>query len=248
MRVDILTLFPDMLRGVFSESILRIAQERGHLRIFLHDIRDFTHDKHGKVDDKPFGGGAGMVLCCQPIVDAVEHVRGLAPDPGRLFFMGPEGERFTQPVARTLSKETRLLLVCGRYEGFDERIFDILRPEVLSIGDYVLSGGELAAAVIVDAVARLIPGVLGSPESLASESFGDAGGAGARLLDYPHYTQPAEFRGLEVPAILRSGDHQRVAAWRAEAARARTVRWRPDLLADREVLPGEPRGVNCRDV
>lgn len=244
MRVDILTLFPGMMRGVFSESILRIAQEKRILRLFLHDIRDFTRDKHGKVDDKPFGGGAGMVLCCQPIVDAVEHVRALAPDPGRLFFMGPEGVRFTQPVARSLSKASRLLLVCGRYEGFDERIFEILQPEVLSIGDFVLSGGELAAAVVVDAVARLLPGVLGSAESLASESFGDAVGARGRMLDYPHYTQPSEYRGLVVPDVLRSGDHKRVAAWRADAARVRTARWRPDLLADPDMRSSDANGCS----
>lgn len=244
MRVDILTLFPAMLRGAFSESILRLAQEKECVRIFLHDIRDFTRDKHAKVDDKPFGGGAGMVLCCQPVVDAVEHVRGLAPDPGRLFFMGPEGERLTQPLARSLAREGRLILVCGRYEGFDERIFEILRPEVLSIGDFILSGGELAAAVLVDAVVRLVPGVLGSAESLTSESFGDADGGCGWLLDYPHYTQPAEYRGLVVPEILRSGDHKRIAAWRAEAARERTARFRPDLLAGSEMPDADPAGTS----
>ncbi len=230
MRIDILTLFPDMFAGVLGESILRIAQEKGLLEVALHNIRDYTENKHGKVDDKPFGGGPGMVMCCQPVVDAVSAVRAQAEPPGRLIFLSPAGRRFDQELARELSGEKRLLLVCGRYEGFDQRLFDILRPEVISIGDYVLSGGEVAALVVVEAVTLLLPGVLGSAESLEDESFT------AGRLDYPHYTQPANFRGHEAPEVLRGGNHELVAKWRREQARARTERLRPDLLREGEPL------------
>ncbi len=224
MRIDILTLFPGMCEGVLGESILKIAREKGALDVHLHDIRAYSTDKHGKVDDRPFGGGPGMLLRCQPVVDAVRAVRALAEPAGRLIFLTPEGPRLDQTRVRALAAETRLILVCGRYEGFDERIFALLEPELISIGDYVLSGGELAALVVVDAVVRLLPGVLGCAQSSESESF--SGG----LLDYPQYTQPAEYEGLAVPEILRGGDHAKIAAWRAEQARARTRRLRPDLL------------------
>lgn len=224
MRVDLLSIFPAMFAGVLGESIPRIAQDKGALTVHTHDIRDWTGNKHGKVDDRPFGGGPGMVMCCQPVVDAVDAVQAQGDAPGRLLFMDPAGQRFDQAFAAELATEERLVLVCGRYEGFDQRIYDLLQPELVSIGDVVLSGGEPAALVIVDAVARLLPGVLGSPESLEQESFAANG------LDYPHYTQPAEFRGLSVPDILRSGDHGKIAAWRAEQARIRTEALRPDLL------------------
>lgn len=232
LRVDVLTIFPEILRGVFSESILRIAQEKQALAVFLHDIRDYTTNKHLRVDDRPFGGGPGMVMCCQPVIDAVNAVRALADEPGRLFFMGPEGRVFTQPVAHELAHEQRLVLVCGRYEGFDQRIFDILQPEIISIGDYVLTGGELAAGVIVDAVSRLLPGVLGDAESAAEESFSLELEGGGRLLDYPHYTQPAEYAGLAVPEILRGGHHAQIKKWRLEQALEKTRRCRPDLLGE----------------
>ncbi len=225
MRVDILTLFPGMFDGIFGESILRIAHEKDLLQTHLHDIRTYTTNKHYKVDDKPFGGGPGMVMACQPVIDAVEEVRAMDEQPGRLIFMTPEGRTFCHAVAEELSKEERLILVCGRYEGFDERIFQILQPERISCGNFILSGGELAAAIVVDAVVRLIPGVLGSAESLEHESFN------SQQLDYPQYTQPAEYRGLTVPDILRSGDHAKIAAWRQEQAEKRTRDHRPDLLS-----------------
>lgn len=229
MLVDILTLFPDMLRGVFAESILHRAQEKGLLTVRFHDIRTYTLDKHKKVDDRPFGGGPGMLLRCQPVIDAVRAVRALERTPGRLLFMCPGGRKFSQTVAQELAEETRLLLVCGRYEGFDQRIFDILRPECLSIGDYVLSGGELAAAVIVDAAVRLLPGALGDAESAVSESFSLRGADGGVLLDYPNYTQPAVYAGIAVPEVLRGGNHALINQWREQQSALRTRRDRPDL-------------------
>lgn len=230
LRADILTIFPQTIAGYFAESMLRIAQEKGALQVHLHDIRDYTLNKHRRVDDRPFGGGPGMVMCCQPVVDAVRAVQALDAQPGRLFFMGPDGRRFDQGCARELSAQGRIVLVCGRYEGFDQRIFDILQPEILSIGDYVLTGGELAAAVIVDAVARLLPGVLGDDQSAQEESF-SLECAGGRLLDYPHYTQPPEFEGHAVPELLRGGHHAQIMKWRLERAREKTLQQRPDLLA-----------------
>ena len=227
MRVDILTIFPDMVRSPLSESIPRIAQDKGVLALHCHDIRDYTSNKHGKVDDRPFGGGPGMVLCCQPVVEAVEAVQAMGEAPGRLVFLTPEGRRFDQGVASEFSEAGRLVLVCGRYEGFDQRILDILNPELISIGDFILSGGEAAALVVVDAVTRLLPGVLGSDSSLHRESFT------AGLLDCPHYTQPAVYRDRGVPDVLRSGDHARIEAWREAQARARTQALRSDML------PGE---------
>jgi tRNA (guanine37-N1)-methyltransferase len=225
VRIDVLTLFPGIFSGFLGESIPRIARGKGAVEVFLHDIRAWTVDRHGKVDDRPFGGGPGMVMTCQPLVDAVEAVRGMDGDPGRLFFLTPEGRRFDQPAAREFADAGRLILVCGRYEGFDERIFSILSPERLSVGDYILSGGEVAAMAVMDAVIRLLPGVLGSPGSAPADSFTGS------MLDHPHYTQPAEYRGLDVPGVLRGGDHAKIDAWRLEQALARTRRFRPDLLA-----------------
>lgn len=230
LRADILTIFPQMLESYFAESMLRIAQDKGALQVHLHNIRDYTTNKHRRVDDRPFGGGPGMVMCCQPIIDAVRAVRALNADPGRLFFMGPDGRRFDQGAAREFAECGRLILVCGRYEGFDQRIFEILQPEILSIGDYVLTGGELAAGVIVDAVARLLPGVLGDDQSAEEESFSLQVPDGT-LLDYPHYTQPAEYEGLTVPELLRGGHHALIMKWRLEQARIKTLRTRPDLLS-----------------
>ena len=228
MRLDILTLFPGLFAGFISESIPKIAQEKGAASIHLHDIRLWSQNKHGKVDDRPFGGGPGMVMTCQPVIDAVEAVQAMTPAPGRLIFLTPEGERFHQAKAQELAGEERILLVCGRYEGFDERIFTILQPERLSLGDFVLSGGEVAAMTVADAVIRLLPDVLGSPDSAVEDSFSN----NAHLLDHPHYTQPAEFRELAVPDVLRSGDHAKIAAWRKEQSRIKTGMFRPDLLAD----------------
>ena len=224
MRIDILTLFPGMFAAL-AESIPGIAQEKGALRLHVQDIRAHSANRHAKVDDRPFGGGPGMVLACQPVMDAVQAARAGAETPGRLVFLTPEGRRFDQGYARELAAEERLILVCGRYEGFDERLFELLRPERLSAGDFILSGGEAAAMVVVDAVARLLPGVLGCDDSAAAESFERP------LLDHPHYTQPAVFEGLAVPEVLRSCDHAKIAAWRAEQSLAKTRRFRPDLLA-----------------
>ncbi len=239
MRIDVLTLFPGLFSGFLTESIPRIAQEKGAAAIHLHNIRDWSLDRHSKVDDRPFGGGPGMVMACQPVVDAVEAVRraeGEEGAPGRLFFLTPEGRRFDQGVAAELAGEGRLLLVCGRYEGFDERIFDILRPERLSIGDFILSGGEVAAMAVMDAVIRLLPGVLGCAGSAAADSFTRP------LLDHPHYTQPVEYRGLSVPDVLRGGNHAHIDRWRHERAAEKTRFFRPDLLEGAGAAHGENRG------
>lgn len=224
MRIDILTLFPGIFSGFLSESIPKIAREKGAVEICLHNIRDWSLNKHGKVDDRPFGGGPGMVMACQPLVDAVEAVRAMRPEAGRLIFLTPEGRRFDQAAAEEFSREERLILVCGRYEGFDERVFDILKPERLSLGDFVLSGGEPAAMAVTDAIVRLLPGVLGCSESAGEDSFSRGG------LDHPHYTQPPEYRGLTVPEVLRGGNHALIDAWRRERAREKTRAYRPDLL------------------
>jgi tRNA (guanine37-N1)-methyltransferase len=215
LRVDVLTLFPGLFEGFLQESILRRAIEREFVAITRWDIRDWAGGKHRQVDDRPFGGGPGMVLMAPPVVAAVEAVQAQADAPGRLVFLSPQGRRFDQSWARELAAEPRLVLVCGRYEGFDQRSLDVLQPETLSIGDYVLSGGEVPAMVVIEAVTRLIPGVLGDAASAVDESFGLDGG-----LEYPHYTRPREFRGRAVPEVLLGGDHAAVAAWRRSRRRA----------------------------
>ncbi len=237
MRVDVLTLFPAFFEPVLSDSILGRARAAGLLDVRLHNLRDWSRDeKHRKVDDRPYGGGPGMVLKPEPVVEAVEDL--LAEGPARVLLMTPAGRRFDQEYARSLAAEKRLLIVCGHYEGFDERIREILRPEEVSIGDFVLTGGEIPAMAVIDAVARLIPGVLGDPESSTQDSF--SGG----LLDHPHYTRPEVYRGLKVPEVLLSGDHARIARWRREQAERRTAERRPDLLAkrtDKENVTAAPR-------
>ena len=213
-RFDVLTLFPALFDGFLSESILSRAIERDLIQVNRRDIRDWAEGKHKQVDDRPFGGGPGMVLMAPPVVAAVEAVRAEAEPPGRLVVLTPQGRRLDQPLVREFAAEQRLILVCGRYEGFDERIFETLQPESLSIGDYVLSGGEVAAMVVIDAVMRLLPGVLGDAESAVDESFGPDGG-----LEYPQYTRPREYRGLTVPEILLSGDHAAIARWRRQHRR-----------------------------
>jgi tRNA (guanine37-N1)-methyltransferase len=220
-QIDVVTLFPGMLAGVLAESMLRVARERGAVDIRVTDLRDYTEGRHRVADDYPFGGGGGMVLKPEPLFAAVEALRG--PE-GHVVLFCPQGATFTQADAARLARETHLVLLCGHYEGVDERVRAHLVDEELSIGDYVLTGGELPAMVVLDAVVRLLPGVLGDPDGATRESF-----AGGRL-DYPQYTRPAEFRGLRVPEVLLSGDHARIAEWRRREAFRRTLARRPDLL------------------
>ena len=225
--VDVLTLFPGLFDGFLGESIVKRAIEHGLIRVRLRDIRDWAEGKHKQVDDRPFGGGPGMVLMAPPVVAAVEAVQGMDATPGRLLAMTPQGRRLDQAWVRELAKERRIVLLGGRYEGFDERILETLGPEQLSIGDYVLSGGEVAAMVVIDAVTRLIPGALGDLESASDESFGPDG-----HLEYPHYTRPREFRGLSVPDVLLGGNHAAIESWRREQSRLRTADRRRDLIRD----------------
>ena len=255
MRFDLVTLFPDFFRGPLDYGILQRALRDGKASAHLHDIRDFTHDRHRTVDDRPFGGGEGMVLKPEPVFECVESL-GIAAkadrDPHResVILLSAGGRRFTQAEARELARLERVVLICGRYEGVDERVAELLCDRELSVGDYVLSGGELGAAAIVDAVTRLLPGVLGHADSSRFESFGEGDdpaeahaadgsprathGSGG-LLDYPHYTRPAEFRGVAIPEVLGGGDHAAVRRWRRRAALLRTLRHRPDLLASADL-------------
>ena len=217
MRFDVLTLFPEIFTGYQTQSILKLAIERGLVSIHLWNIRDWAEGKHKKVDDRPFGGGPGMVLMCEPVVTAVEAIRQERPDPGELVLLTPAGERLTQTVVRELAQHQRLLLLCGRYEGFDERILQLLKPREISIGDFVCNGGEVPAMVVIDAVVRYVPGVLGDEESVTEESHSEPG-----RIEYPQYTRPREFRGLAVPEILVSGDHAAVAEWRRQQAELRS--------------------------
>jgi len=214
LRIDVLTLFPSLFEGFLSQSIVRRAIDKNLVSIDRWDLRDWAEGKHKQVDDRPFGGGPGMVLMAPPVVAAAEDVRSKVEPPGRLILLSPGGPRLDQPRVAELATEPRLILVCGRYEGFDERIIEVLEPDLLSIGDFVLSGGEVAAMVVIDAVVRLVPGVLGDAQSAVDESFGPDGG-----LEYPQYTRPREFRGRAVPEILLSGDHAAIARWRREHRR-----------------------------
>jgi tRNA (guanine37-N1)-methyltransferase len=208
-RFDVLTLFPAIFDGFLGQSIVRRAIAKERVAIERWDIRDWAEGRHKQVDDRPFGGGPGMILMAPPVVAAVEAVAAKADPPGRTLLLSPKGRRLDQPWVEELAREPRLLLICGRYEGFDERVIEILQPELLSVGDYVLSGGEVAAMVVMDAVIRLIPGVLGDAQSAVDESFGPDGG-----LEYPQYTRPRVFRSLAVPDVLLSGDHAAIAEWR----------------------------------
>ncbi len=222
MRIDILTLFPEMFPGPFGASIIKRAVDGGLVSLNIYNIRDYTHDKHHTVDDYAYGGGAGMILKPEPIFEAVESVK--EEDTCPVILLTPQGRPFSQPVAQELSGHSRLILICGRYEGVDERVREHLVTDEISIGDYVLSGGELAAMVVVEAVVRLLPGVLGSEESLAEDSH--TGG----LLEYPQYTRPPMFRSWSVPEVLLSGNHAQIAKWRREQAIQRTKERRPELL------------------
>jgi tRNA (guanine37-N1)-methyltransferase len=263
MRFDLITIFPEFFESTLRYGILERALRSGRASVHIHDLRNWTHDRHRTVDDRPFGGGEGMVLKPQPVFDCVEAL-GITPKPRRdttqesVVLLSAQGKRFTQATARHLATIQRVVLICGRYEGVDERIPQLLCDDELSIGDFVLSGGELGAAVVIDATVRLLPGVLGHEDSSRYESFGlgddpsadltpdgvprSTHGSGG-LLDYPHYTRPAEFRGVSVPDILASGDHSAIRRWRRQAALAKTLANRPDLLAaadlsddDREFL------------
>jgi tRNA (guanine37-N1)-methyltransferase len=267
MKFEIITIFPEFFAGIFQHGIVRRAQAEGLVSVGVHDLRAFTHDRHRTVDDRPFGGGEGMVLKPEPLAEALgsmgisrlgdrEAEQGEARP--RVVLMSAQGRPFTQAVARELAKLRRVVLICGRYEGVDERINELFCDMELSIGDYVLSGGELAAAVVVDTVMRLVPGVLGNDASGEFESFGvadaeidtkDEGvprsqhGAGG-LLDYPHYTRPAEFAGLRAPEVLMNGDHQEIRRWRREQQLRKTMRNRPDLLERAELSDDDRRLLN----
>lgn len=232
MQIDVLTLFPAMFDGPLTESILKRAQENNLLTIRRHDIRNYTTDKHRTVDDTPYGGGGGMVMRADPLVRAVEDVRGDAEDVP-VILLTPQGRVFTQQIATELAQHDRLILVCGRYEGIDERVRQTVITDEISIGDFVITGGELGAMIIIDAVARLIPGVLGARWGAEEDSHAMG------LLEYPHYTRPAEFRGLRVPDILLSGDHGAVEQWRRREAIRRTWQRRPDLLLNAELSEDE---------
>ena len=217
MRFDVLTLFPEIFQGYFTQSILKLAIEKGLVEIHLWNIRDWAEGKHKSVDDRPFGGGPGMVLMPEPVFAAVEALQQQAPEPGLVVLLTPTGERLTQPVVQELANHRRVLLLCGRYEGFDERIRLGLQPREISIGDFVCNGGEVPAMVVIDTVIRYVPGVLGDAQSVAEESHASPG-----RLEYPQYTRPRVFRGMAVPEVLLSGDHQAIARWRQEQSEARS--------------------------
>jgi tRNA (guanine37-N1)-methyltransferase len=221
MKVDVLTLFPEMFAGPLDVSMVQRARNAGLLELSIHNLRDWTHDRHKTVDDKPFGGGPGMVLKPEPLFEAIE---ALARENTRVILMAPDGKKFDQAMARQLATEQHLLFICGSYEGVDERVREGLVDLEISVGDYVLTNGGLPAMVVIDAVTRLLPGVLGHEQSAVDESFSHG------LLEYPHYTRPAEFRGMVVPEILLSGNHAQIAKWRAEQAQRKTEQRRPDLL------------------
>jgi tRNA (guanine37-N1)-methyltransferase len=267
MKIDIVTIFPDFFRGPLDYGIIRRAREAGLASIEVHDLRAFAHDRHKTVDDRPFGGGEGMVLKPEPIFECIENLQlgsreQRVSDNSResVILLSAQGSRFDQAIAEDLAKLERIVLICGRYEGVDERVGKHLADRELSIGDYVLSGGELGAAVIVDAITRLIPGALGNEASSRQESFSSKGAAGNNgmpdstcasggLLDYPHYTRPADFRGWTIPEVLASGNHEEIRRWRRRTALEKTVRNRPELLdgvelsKEDERLLGEIRGT-----
>jgi tRNA (guanine37-N1)-methyltransferase len=221
VKIDVLTLFPTMFAGPLDESIIKRARQAGLLDLQMHQLRDWTHDRHKTVDDRPFGGGPGMLLKPEPIFEAVESLRR---ENTRVILMAPAGRKFEQSIARELAQQEHLVIVTGHYEGFDERIRTGLAHDELSIGDYVLTNGALPAMVVIDAVTRLLPGVLGDDSSSSDESFSHG------LLEYPQYTRPAEFRGMKVPEVLQGGNHAEIAKWRAEQAKLRTQERRPDLM------------------
>lgn len=235
MKIDILSLFPEMFEGVLNASILGKADEKGAVSYAVTNFRDFTTNKHNKVDDYPFGGGAGMVLMPQPLFDAVDALRAGEHSKPRIILTSPQGKPFKQQDAEMLSKEDKLIFICGHYEGFDERIPEHLVTDEYSIGDFVMTGGELAAMAMIDSIVRLLPGVLGNDTSAVTDSFSDG------LLEHPHYTRPADFRGMKVPDILLSGNHERIAEWRWKESLRRTFERRPDLLEGRDLAVQEKK-------
>jgi tRNA (guanine37-N1)-methyltransferase len=224
MRIDVLTLFPDMFAGILGESIVKRARDKGLVEIHLTNFREYALDTHHSVDDKPYGGGPGMVLMCQPVFDAITEISKQGPAVDEVILLSPQGETLNQNIVEDLSQKNRLMFISGHYEGFDERIRTTLATREISIGDYVLTGGEIPAMATIDAIVRLIPGVLGDAQSCKDESFSRG------LLEYPHYTRPEEFRGQKVPDVLLSGHHENIRRWREEQAKLRTQQRRPDLL------------------
>ncbi len=250
MRIDVLTLFPQMFEPVLSASIPGRARAAGLVDWFVHDIRDHANNKHNKVDDRPFGGGPGMVMMCQPLWDAVADAESRAPEtgPATRILLTPQGRPLTQELVEDLASRPRLLMIAGHYEGIDERVVEALDPLEISIGDYVLSGGELPAMVLIDAIVRLLPGALGHLDSASQDSFSNRHEGHGRLLDCPHYTRPREWQGREVPEILLSGDHAKVDRWRLERMIERTRARRPDLLDDSpEESPPSPGSQPVQD-
>jgi len=229
VKFDVVTIFPEFFKGPLDHGVVARAAGKGAVEIHVHDLRNWTSDRHKTVDDRPFGGGEGMLMKAEPLFQAVESIVPRRGPDSRVVLLSAQGGRFDQAVARRLSEYRQIVLICGRYEGVDERVAENLADEELSIGDYVLSGGEMAACVVIDVVGRLAPGVVGNHDSISFESF-EATGHGEGLLDCPHYTRPAEFRGWKVPEVLLSGDHERIRRWRREAALEKTARMRPDLL------------------
>jgi tRNA (guanine37-N1)-methyltransferase len=228
MRIDVLTLFPEMFSGYVGQSLLKRAIDMGIVEVQVHNIRDWAQGKHKQVDDRPFGGGPGMVLRPEPVVECVEAVQAQGAEPGHLILLSPQGRRLDQNVANELAARPRLVLICGRYEGVDQRVIDLLEPEELSIGDYIVGGGEVPAMVVVDAVVRLVPGVLGHDQSNKQDSFSGE----PPLLEFPQYTRPREYRGLAVPDVLMSGNHPEIARWREQQQLQRTRERRSDLLGE----------------
>lgn len=226
MRFDIVTLFPDMFPGYLSQSLLNKAIQNEIVEIHVHNLRDYSTDKHNKIDDRPYGGGPGMILSVEPVIRCIQSVQSMADDPGQVIVMTPQGQRLCQPTVESLAKRSRMILLCGRYEGFDQRVIDILDPMELSIGDYILNGGEVAAMVVVDSLVRMVPGVLGDEKSSWDDSFS----RGNRMLEYPQYTRPPEFEGHQVPEILLSGNHKKIEQWRKAQSLAKTKMRRQDLL------------------
>ena len=235
MRFDILTLFPEMFPGYLSQSLLNKAIQKGIVDVQIHDLRDWTEGPHRKVDDRPYGGGPGMIIMVEPVVKAVEAIQRMDDTEAQVVMTTPQGQRLNQRLVENLATTERFILLCGRYEGFDQRVVDVLKPLEISIGDYVLNGGEVASMVMVDTLVRMVPGVLGHAESSIQDSFS----RGNRLLEYPQYTRPRDFRGLEVPEILLSGNHPEIEKWRREQSLLKTKQCRADLIETRDIETSE---------